>query len=37
VERVRQALANGSYQINPGRIADNMLSLERQIGGTDKA
>ncbi|GAB2533283.1 flagellar biosynthesis anti-sigma factor FlgM [Rhodanobacter koreensis] len=37
VERARQALADGSYKINPGRIADNMLSLERQIGGTSKA
>ena len=36
VERVRQALANGSYQINPGRIADKMMALEQQIGGTDK-
>lgn len=37
VERVRQALADGSYKINPGRIADNMLSLEQQIGDTGKA
>lgn len=37
VERVRQALADGSYQINPGRIADKMMSLEQQIGGTGKA
>lgn len=36
VERVRQSLANGSYQINPGHIADKMMSLEQQIGGTDK-
>jgi negative regulator of flagellin synthesis FlgM len=40
VEQVRTALANGSYQINPGRIADRMLSLDAQIAGTatiDKA
>lgn len=40
VEQVRAALANGSYQINPGRIADRMLSLDAQIAGTattDKA
>lgn len=32
VEQIRQSLADGSYQINPGTIADRMLSLERQIG-----
>ncbi len=37
VERVRQALADGSYQIDPSRIADRMLTLEQQIGGTGKA
>ncbi|MGH8157268.1 MAG: flagellar biosynthesis anti-sigma factor FlgM [Rhodanobacter sp.] len=37
VERVRQALADGSYKINPGNIADRMLSLEQQIGSTGKA
>ncbi|WP_049622649.1 flagellar biosynthesis anti-sigma factor FlgM [Frateuria defendens] len=34
VEKIRAALADGSYQVNPGRIADGMLSLDRQIGGT---
>lgn len=33
VERVRQALASGTYQVNPERIADGMLSLDRQIAG----
>ncbi|MEW9625443.1 flagellar biosynthesis anti-sigma factor FlgM [Rhodanobacter geophilus] len=37
VERVRQALANGSYKIDAGRVADRMISMERQLGGTDKA
>ncbi len=37
VERVRQSLADGSYQINSGRIADRMLALDQQIGGTGKA
>ncbi|MDQ6645674.1 MAG: flagellar biosynthesis anti-sigma factor FlgM [Pseudomonadota bacterium] len=37
VERVRQSLADGSYQINAGRIADRMLALDQQIGGTGKA
>ena len=36
VDQVRQALAAGSYQINPGNIADRMLALEHQIGGTGK-
>ncbi|HEX7732443.1 MAG TPA: flagellar biosynthesis anti-sigma factor FlgM [Rhodanobacter sp.] len=37
VERVRQALADGSYKIDAGRIADRMITMERQLGGTDKA
>ena len=37
VEQVRKALASGSYQVNPGRIADRMLALEQQISGTGKA
>ena len=37
VEQVRQALANGSYSINPGRIADGMLAMDQQLGGTGKA
>ncbi|WP_426700507.1 flagellar biosynthesis anti-sigma factor FlgM [Rhodanobacter sp. Col0626] len=37
VEQVRQALADGSYKIDAGRIADRMLSLEQQLGGTGKA
>ena len=32
VEQIREALASGSYQIDAGRIADRMLSFERQIG-----
>jgi negative regulator of flagellin synthesis FlgM len=36
VERVRQSLADGSYQINTGRIADRMLAMDQQIGGTGK-
>lgn len=37
VERVRQALADGSYKVDAGRIADRMLALEQQLGGTGKA
>ncbi|HEU4669930.1 MAG TPA: flagellar biosynthesis anti-sigma factor FlgM [Dyella sp.] len=34
VERIRQALASGTYQVNPERIADGMLSMEQQMAGT---
>jgi len=37
VEQIRQALADGSYTINPARIAEQMLALDQQIGGTGKA
>lgn len=37
VERVRQSLVDGSYQINSVRIADRMLAMDQQIGGTGKA
>lgn len=33
VEQVRQALANGTYKIDPSRIADRMMSLENQLNG----
>ncbi|MBD8881881.1 MULTISPECIES: flagellar biosynthesis anti-sigma factor FlgM [Rhodanobacter] len=37
VEQVRQSLANGSYKIDAGRIADRLVSMEQQLGGTSKA
>lgn len=37
VEQIRQALADGSYTINPARIAEQLLALDQQLGGTDKA
>lgn len=37
VERLRQALADGSYKVDAGRIADRMLALDQQLGGTGKA
>ncbi|MDE2307040.1 MAG: flagellar biosynthesis anti-sigma factor FlgM [Xanthomonadaceae bacterium] len=37
VAQLQKALADGSYQVNPGHIADRMLALDRQIGGTGKA
>lgn len=37
VEHVRQALASGNYQINPGKIADRLMALDQQMGGPGKA
>jgi negative regulator of flagellin synthesis FlgM len=37
VEQIRQALADGSYKVDAGRIADRMLAMDQQLGGTDKA
>ncbi len=31
VEQVRQALANGTYKIDPSRIADRMLAMENKL------
>ncbi|MDE1893921.1 MAG: flagellar biosynthesis anti-sigma factor FlgM [Pseudomonadota bacterium] len=36
VERIRQSLADGSYQINAAKIADRMTAMDRQAGGTGK-
>ncbi|HEV2621304.1 MAG TPA: flagellar biosynthesis anti-sigma factor FlgM [Frateuria sp.] len=36
VEQIRKALADGSYQVNPARIADKMIALDAQIAGTAK-
>lgn len=33
VEQLRQAISNGSYQIDAGAIADRLTSLEGQIAG----
>ncbi|MGH8214402.1 MAG: flagellar biosynthesis anti-sigma factor FlgM [Rhodanobacteraceae bacterium] len=32
VERIRQAIANGTYKIDPQRVADRLVALEKQIG-----
>ena len=37
VARIREALASGTYQVNPQRIADSLLSMEHQIAGTKPA
>lgn len=34
VEQVKQALAAGTYKVNPHAIASRLLALEGQIGGT---
>jgi negative regulator of flagellin synthesis FlgM len=36
VAAVRQSLADGSYQIDPQRIADKLLGLERALGNEKK-
>lgn len=33
VEATRQAIENGSYQIDPSRIASKMISMELALGG----
>ena len=33
VERVRQALAAGTYKVDAGRIADRLLTAEHQLAG----
>lgn len=32
VAEVRQALENGTYKIDPARIADRMIEMDRQFG-----
>ncbi len=32
VNQIKQQLANGSFEVNPARIADKMMSLERALG-----
>jgi len=32
VESIQRALANGTYEINPERIADKLLAMERDFG-----
>src|SRR5690349_19466598 len=36
VEKIRQAIADGSYQVNPAAIADKMIALDAQIAGPAK-
>lgn len=32
VEHIRQAIANGTYKVDAQRVADRLISLEKQIG-----
>ena len=36
VASVRAAIANGSYSVDAGRIADKLVAMERQMGGHGK-
>ena len=37
VEHIRQSIADGSYQVDAGHIADQLLSMEGLIGGAGGA
>ena len=34
VEQIRKSLADGTYHVNAGKIADRLTSIESQINGT---
>lgn len=37
VERIRAAIADGSYTVNAGSVAEKLVAMEQQMGGTGKA
>jgi negative regulator of flagellin synthesis FlgM len=36
VSAIRQAIENGSYEVAPERIADKLVSLERELAALEK-
>ncbi|UUM31258.1 flagellar biosynthesis anti-sigma factor FlgM [Vibrio japonicus] len=33
VEAIKEAIANGSYSVNPEKLADNIMKFEKELGG----
>jgi negative regulator of flagellin synthesis FlgM len=33
VAAIKEAIANGSYQVDPEKLADNMIKYEKELGG----
>ncbi|WP_047049688.1 flagellar biosynthesis anti-sigma factor FlgM [Vibrio mexicanus] len=33
VAAIKEAIANGSYTVNPEKLADNMIKFEKELGG----
>lgn len=33
VAAIKEAIANGSYTVNPEKLADNMMKFEKELGG----
>jgi negative regulator of flagellin synthesis FlgM len=33
IDQIRNAIANGTYQVSPERIADKLMQLENQLSG----
>ncbi|AQP35573.1 flagellar biosynthesis anti-sigma factor FlgM [Vibrio anguillarum] len=33
VAAIKDAIANGSYRVDPERLADNMIKFEKELGG----
>ncbi|WP_038175534.1 MULTISPECIES: flagellar biosynthesis anti-sigma factor FlgM [Vibrio] len=33
VAAIKEAIANGSYTVNPEKLADNMMKFEKEFGG----
>jgi len=33
VSAIKEAIANGSYKVDPEKLADNMIKFEKELGG----